>query len=118
MARGTPKGKQMAGSPDLDPRIWGRGHRRFGPAGYGLIIVVILAIGSYLAFTKHIPFTVTAIELNATFENATTLQSNSPVRIAGVNVGKVRSVEAQGLAAEGDLQPQRRGAADPQRRDA
>jgi phospholipid/cholesterol/gamma-HCH transport system substrate-binding protein len=99
MARQAKK-PAMAGSPDLDPRIWGRRNRRFGPAGYGLIIVVILAIASYLAFTKHIPFTGHGYELNATFENATTLQPNSPVRIAGVNVGKVESVEAQGLAAK------------------
>ncbi|CAN5574532.1 hypothetical protein BH10ACT11_BH10ACT11_03090 [soil metagenome] len=100
MARDTTKKPAMAGSPDLDPRIWGRKRRRFGPAGYGFVIVVILAIASVLAFTKHIPFTGHGFELNATFENATTLQPNSPVRIAGVNVGKVQNLKAKGLAAQ------------------
>lgn len=100
MARGRTQGKAMAGSPDLDPRIWGRQHRRFGPVGYGLVVFVIFAIASVLAFTKHIPFTSNGFEINGTFENAATLAKNSPVRIAGVNVGKVSSVQAKGLAAE------------------
>src|SRR5262249_15635411 len=39
-------------------------------------------------------------ELHATFRNATTLKSNSPVRIAGVNVGSVTSVQPEGNMAE------------------
>ena len=53
----------------------------------------LIAIGFYLAFTKQIPFTGQGYELHATFENATTLKPQSPVRIAGVNVGKVTTVE-------------------------
>ena len=61
---------------------------------------LLIAIGLYLAFTKQLPFTSAGYELHATFENAATLRPTSPVRIAGVNVGKVTSVERDGDAAE------------------
>lgn len=83
-----------------DPRIFGRTYRGPSPAKIGLVLVLILALASYLAFTKRIPFTSPGYELHATFENATTLKPQSPVRIAGVNVGKVESVEPKGSAAE------------------
>ena len=38
-------------------RIFGRHYRGPSPAEIGLVLVILLAIGSYLAFTKHIPFT-------------------------------------------------------------
>ena len=55
------------------------------------------------------------------FDNATSLQLSSPVRIAGVEVGKVTKVEAGRRRLHGhgrDDEAQRRGAADPQRRRA
>ena len=62
--------------------------------------MLLLAIGSYLAYTKDLPFVGGGNEVKATFQNATTLRTTSPVRIAGVNVGKVTAVEAEGDAAE------------------
>ena len=59
-------------------------------------MAILIAIGVYLAFTKQIPFTSQGYELHATFENAATLRPTSPVRIAGVNVGEVTSVERRG----------------------
>ena len=70
----------------------------------------------YLAYTKHIPFTSHGYELKAVFENAATLQANSPVRIAGVNVGKVLSVKPEGDMTRGHLHRQRRRPAGPLRR--
>jgi phospholipid/cholesterol/gamma-HCH transport system substrate-binding protein len=61
----------------------------------GLIAVVLIAIATYLAFTKDIPFT-TPYELKATFQNAPPIQKGQAVRIAGVNVGKVAGVKAVG----------------------
>jgi phospholipid/cholesterol/gamma-HCH transport system substrate-binding protein len=61
----------------------------------GLIAVVVIAIGSYLAFTKDIPFT-RPFELKATFENSPPIQKNQAVRIAGVDVGKVAKIEPVG----------------------
>src|SRR4051794_8157357 len=83
-----------------DPRIFGRSYRGPSPAKIGMVLVLILLVLSYLAFTKRIPFTSHGYELHATFENATTLKPQSPVRIAGVNVGKVTDVTSKGDMAE------------------
>jgi phospholipid/cholesterol/gamma-HCH transport system substrate-binding protein len=83
-----------------DERIFGRHYRGPSPAKIGLGVAIVAVALIYLAFTKHIPFTGHGYELHATFENATTLKPNSPVRIAGVNVGKVTSVEANDNAAQ------------------
>ena len=68
--------------------------RRSGrsPATVGLIALVIVLIAVFLGFTKDIPFT-KGFRVNAVFESANSLRVNSPVRIAGVNVGKVKSVK-------------------------
>ena len=59
----------------------------------GLLALLVLAIGTYFAFAKDIPFT-KPYELKATFNNAASIQLKSPVRIAGVQVGQVSKVEA------------------------
>ncbi len=46
----------------------------------------------FFGFTKDIPFT-QGYRLHAQFESANSIRPNSPVRIAGVEVGKVKSVE-------------------------
>ena len=61
--------------------------------GAGLVALLVIAVGTYFAFAKDIPFT-KPYELQATFDNAASLQLKSPVRIAGVNVGQVSKVEA------------------------
>ena len=58
----------------------------------GLIALLVIAIGTWFAFAKDIPFT-KPYELKATFNNASSLQLRSPVRIAGVQVGEVSKVE-------------------------
>jgi ABC-type transporter Mla subunit MlaD len=92
--------KRDPANPGPDERIFGRHYRGLGPFKIGLIVAILFVVGFYLAFTKHIPFTGHGYELHATFENATTLKPDSPVRIAGVNVGQVTSVEAKGNAAQ------------------
>jgi phospholipid/cholesterol/gamma-HCH transport system substrate-binding protein len=61
------------------------------PVRAGLIAIVVLAIASYFAFAKDIPFTHT-YRVQAVFENSNLIQPRSPVRIAGVDVGKVITV--------------------------
>jgi phospholipid/cholesterol/gamma-HCH transport system substrate-binding protein len=83
-----------------DPRIFGRHYRGPSAAKIGLVLVILLALASYLAFTKRIPFTSQGYTLHATFQNATTLKPKSPVRIAGVNVGEVTDVSSHGNMAD------------------
>jgi phospholipid/cholesterol/gamma-HCH transport system substrate-binding protein len=60
----------------------------------GLLALAVILIGCFLGFTKDIPFT-KPFEIDAVFESATSIRPGSAVRIAGVNVGKVKSVTAQ-----------------------
>jgi phospholipid/cholesterol/gamma-HCH transport system substrate-binding protein len=79
-------------------------HSRFywrpSNATIALIFLLIVTIGPYLAFTKHVPFTSYGYELNATFANGVNISKNSPVRIAGVEVGKVIGAERDGDATK------------------
>src|SRR3954453_17126742 len=62
------------------------------PLTAGLIVLVIAGIGVFFGFTKHVPFT-HGFQLKAVFSSANSIRKNSPVRIAGVNVGKVKGIE-------------------------
>ncbi len=59
----------------------------------GLIAIVVIAVASFFGFTKANPFA-SPYELQAVFKDANNLKPGSPVRIAGVEVGKVKGVEA------------------------
>jgi ABC-type transporter Mla subunit MlaD len=63
-----------------------------------VIFILIFTVGPYLAFTGHVPFTSYGYELEATFSNGVNIATNSPVRIAGVDVGRVISTERDGDA--------------------
>jgi phospholipid/cholesterol/gamma-HCH transport system substrate-binding protein len=69
----------------------------------GLVIVIVAAIGAFLAFTKQLPFG-DHFEVRAVFASAQSLRPSSPVRIAGVNVGKVTSIEPLTSAASGQIE--------------
>ncbi|CAN5567704.1 hypothetical protein BH20ACT15_BH20ACT15_01710 [soil metagenome] len=58
-----------------------------------LIALVLTVFGFYLAFAKSIPFTGGGYELQAVFSDAQSVRANSPVRVAGVEVGKVKGIE-------------------------
>jgi phospholipid/cholesterol/gamma-HCH transport system substrate-binding protein len=64
------------------------------PFAVGLIALAVISILVFLGFTKDIPFT-RPYEVNAVFQSSTGLRPDSPVRIAGVEVGKVKKVDAQ-----------------------
>ena len=55
---------------------------------------MVVAIGTYLAFAKHVPFVTHHYQLKAVFQNASNLSLGSPVRIAGVDVGTVKKVSS------------------------
>jgi phospholipid/cholesterol/gamma-HCH transport system substrate-binding protein len=92
----------MTRLPERDRRAQesrkGRFSWRPGNVAVAIIFLLILTIGPYLAFTKHVPFTSYGFEVKATFANSANIANNSPVRIAGIEVGKVVSSERDGSA--------------------
>jgi phospholipid/cholesterol/gamma-HCH transport system substrate-binding protein len=88
---------------DYDERVYRKGHPPHRQRN-ALILIVLIIVGIYLAWTKAIPFQ-SHYELHAIFNNAANIRADSPVRIAGVNVGKVESVKsvcASGLTGNCD----------------
>jgi phospholipid/cholesterol/gamma-HCH transport system substrate-binding protein len=69
-----------------------RSRRPRSPVTIGLITLVVSVVALYLGFTKDIPFT-RPFEVRAVFQSANSIRVSSPVRIAGVDVGKVQKVE-------------------------
>jgi phospholipid/cholesterol/gamma-HCH transport system substrate-binding protein len=66
-------------------------HEGRSPFKVGSIVLVVAAILIWFGFSKHVPFT-HGFRVKAEFASANSIRTNSPVRIAGVNVGKVESV--------------------------
>jgi virulence factor Mce-like protein len=92
----------MGRLPERDTRV-GATNRRFkwrpSNAAIAVIFILVFTVGPYLAFTGHVPFTGYGYTLKATFSNAANISKNSPVRIAGVDVGKVIATERDGNAS-------------------
>ena len=89
----------MGRLPERDTRAGATDSRfkwRPSNAMIALIFILVFTLGPYLAFTKHVPFTGYGYTLNATFSNGVNISTNSPVRIAGVDVGRVISVGRDG----------------------
>ena len=82
----------MARTPFSDIPRGGMEKVGIRPLKAGLIFLVLAIVVTYFAFSKANPFS-DPYELYATFENANELKERSPVRIAGVEVGKVKSIE-------------------------
>lgn len=66
----------------------------------GVIALIAILALTIFAYTKKLPWADEGYTATATFANATTLRQSNPVRIAGINVGKVLSVESEGEMAE------------------
>jgi phospholipid/cholesterol/gamma-HCH transport system substrate-binding protein len=81
------------------------------PLRAGLIAIVVIVVGVYFAFAKSVPFHGRG-HVQAVFRNSNLLQVNSPVRISGIDVGKVAKVsryKRTGLALVTlDINPQGR----------
>jgi virulence factor Mce-like protein len=65
------------------------------PLMAGGIALVVILIAVFFAFNKGNPFS-SPYQMHAVFESANNLGVNSPVRIAGIEVGKVKKVESMG----------------------
>jgi phospholipid/cholesterol/gamma-HCH transport system substrate-binding protein len=73
-----------------------RRHRKgLSTFAVGLIFVIACVVGLYFGFSKHVPFT-HGFRLRAVVESANSIRKNSFVRIAGVNVGTVKKIQAYG----------------------
>jgi phospholipid/cholesterol/gamma-HCH transport system substrate-binding protein len=70
--------------------------RRFvggiSPVRAGVIAVILVIITTFLAFSKELPWK-DPFEFKAVFQSAANIRLDSPVRIAGVEVGEVTGVE-------------------------
>jgi phospholipid/cholesterol/gamma-HCH transport system substrate-binding protein len=73
------------------PRVPRKDRRGASPFAVGAAVLALIAALTYLGFTKHVPFT-HGFRVDAVFESANSIRENSPVRIAGVNVGKVKKI--------------------------
>jgi phospholipid/cholesterol/gamma-HCH transport system substrate-binding protein len=83
----------MASKDDKRKRVLRKDRRGANPLTVGLLVLALAAIVTYAGFAKHVPFT-HGFRVKAVFVNANNVRPNSPVRIAGVNIGKVKSVTA------------------------
>ena len=76
-------------------------------AALGLLALAVIGVAVYLGVTKAIPFQ-GHYEVKAAFQSSNNIRPGSPVRIAGVEVGKVTGIErarrgvGEGEAAPGD----------------
>jgi phospholipid/cholesterol/gamma-HCH transport system substrate-binding protein len=66
----------------------------------GALTLGVLAAITYFGFTKSVPFR-HHFTVKAAFKTANNIRPNSPVRIAGVNVGKVTKIEKAGDGEHG-----------------
>ncbi len=80
------------------------GGRRSGitPFKAGLIAMVIVVVATYFAYTQANPFA-DAYRFQAAFNTVNNLKPDSPVRIAGVQVGVVQEITALGEGEDGAM---------------
>ena len=72
-----------------------RQKRRLGAIPTAILVLALVAAGTWLAVKKELPFR-SHFEIDAVVKTANQLRAGSEVRIAGVNVGKVVGVEPVG----------------------
>jgi phospholipid/cholesterol/gamma-HCH transport system substrate-binding protein len=75
--------------------VSGARHNGMSPFRAGLLAIVVVAVACYFAFSQSNPFS-KPYTFKADFNNAANVKPNSAVRIAGVEVGKVKKVESLG----------------------
>jgi phospholipid/cholesterol/gamma-HCH transport system substrate-binding protein len=71
---------------------------RSSPVRFAIVFLIVIAIAIYFGFTKAIPFK-HGYRLNAQFASAVNIKPKSPVRVAGVDVGKVTGIQRSGSTA-------------------
>lgn len=85
----------MARSAKSDrPRVLRKDRTGANPVTVGIVTLLVILVACWFAFRKDNPLS-TPFKLQAVFQTSNGVRQNMPVRIAGVDVGKVKSVEAQ-----------------------
>ncbi len=92
--------RPVPGATDFNEGIYHRPPMGLSFLKTGVLALILILVLSFFAYTKKLPFSDEGYTASATFANATTLRQTNPVRIAGINVGKVLSVEPVGDAAK------------------
>ena len=82
--------------------------QKTNPVRFGVALLVVLVIVVYFGFTKAIPFK-HGFRMNAVFTSALNIHSKSPVRIAGVDVGKVTGIHREGNAGVVSMEIESKG---------
>jgi phospholipid/cholesterol/gamma-HCH transport system substrate-binding protein len=81
---------------------------RTNPVRFAIVFLLVIIVAVYFGFTKHVPFK-HGFRLNAQFASAINIKPKSPVRIAGVNVGKVTGIKRQGSTGLVSMEIEGRG---------
>lgn len=76
------------------PRVLRKDRTGANPVTVGVVALLVIVFACWLAFRKDNPLT-TPFKLNAVFQTSNGVRPNMPVRIAGVDVGKVTEVSGQ-----------------------
>ena len=76
--------------------------RKLSNTTIGLIALAVIAVVVFLGWTKEVPLR-SHYEIRAAFATSNNLRPGSPVRIAGVEVGKVTAVERANEGGEGAI---------------
>ncbi|MGH2841189.1 MAG: MlaD family protein, partial [Solirubrobacteraceae bacterium] len=71
------------------------GRRGPGPSSFavGATVLIVSVIVVWLGFSKDVPLVNAPYEIKAAFRDTSGINKGSPVRIAGVNIGKVSGIE-------------------------
>jgi phospholipid/cholesterol/gamma-HCH transport system substrate-binding protein len=72
--------------------VRGMGKGRMPAWAIGVAMVIVIAVASFLAYTKELPWG-GGEKVSATFASAQTLRESAPVRVAGVQIGEVVEIE-------------------------
>lgn len=84
----------MASKGKERPRVLRKDRTGANPVTVGVIALLVILLACWLAFRKDNPLS-TPFQLEAAFQTSNGVRANMPVRIAGVDVGKVTDVSAQ-----------------------
>lgn len=76
------------------PRTLRKDRTGFNPVTVAIVSIVVILVLVFFGYTKDWPFS-RGYQFNAVFTSSNVIRTDSPVRIAGVNVGKVVKVSGQ-----------------------